>query len=105
MKIEKVGIAGAGLMGASMSQIFAKFGYSVIVYDAFDSALEKGRHLIEVNQEAQVNNNEATKEDAEKRISSQKPWSVYEAASNVVIDNSAGNDDVKKELDKLISRI
>ena len=46
-----------------------------------------------------------TKEDAEKRISSQKPWSVYEAASDVVIDNSAGNDDVKKELDKLISRI
>ena len=46
-----------------------------------------------------------TKEDAEKRISSQKPWSVYEAASDVVIDNSAGNDDVKKELDKLINRI
>jgi len=46
-----------------------------------------------------------TKEEAQKRIASQKPWSVYEAASDVVIDNSAGNDDVKKELDKLISRI
>ena len=46
-----------------------------------------------------------TKEEAEKRIASQKPWSVYEAASDVVIDNSAGNDDVKKEIDKHISRV
>ncbi len=45
-----------------------------------------------------------TKEEAEKRIASQKPWSVYEEAADVVIDNSHGNDDVKKQLDLLISK-
>lgn len=41
MEIRKIGIAGAGLMGAGMSQIFARRGYDVVVYDAFESALEK----------------------------------------------------------------
>ena len=43
MEFKKVGIAGAGLMGASMSQIFAKYGYDVTVYDAFETSLEKGK--------------------------------------------------------------
>ena len=46
MEFKKIGIAGAGLMGASMSQIFAKYGYEVVVYDAFENALEKGTNLL-----------------------------------------------------------
>ena len=63
MEIRKIGIAGAGLMGASMSQIFAKYGYDVVVYDAFESALEKGRRLIEVNQRTQTEAGEQSAED------------------------------------------
>ena len=70
MNFNKIGIAGAGLMGASMSQIFAKFGYEVIVYDAFDTALEKGKNLISINQNTQVESGETTKEESEKILSS-----------------------------------
>lgn len=40
MEIKKIGIVGAGLMGAGMSQIFACRGYGVVVYDAFESPLQ-----------------------------------------------------------------
>ena len=41
-EIKVVGIAGAGTMGASMAQIFAQYGYTVIIYDAFEAGLERG---------------------------------------------------------------
>ena len=69
MNIRKIGIAGAGLMGASMSQIFAKYGYDVIVYDAFENALEKGKALVKQNQNTQLLNGEASKDEVEKILS------------------------------------
>ncbi len=51
-EIKVVGIAGAGTMGASMAQIFAQYGYTVIIYDAFEAGLERGKHLVEINQQA-----------------------------------------------------
>ena len=47
-EIKVVGIAGAGTMGASMAQIFAQYGYTVIIYDAFEAGLERGKHLVEI---------------------------------------------------------
>ena len=52
--IKKIVIAGAGLMGTSMAQIFAKYGYEVLIYDLIDDALDKSRELIRINQEEQV---------------------------------------------------
>ena len=40
-EIKVVGIAGAGTMGASMAQIFAQYGYTVIIYDAFVAGLSR----------------------------------------------------------------
>lgn len=45
-----------------------------------------------------------SREDAKNRIASQKPWSVYESAADVVIDNSKGTDEVKTVLSELLSR-
>jgi pyruvate/2-oxoglutarate dehydrogenase complex dihydrolipoamide dehydrogenase (E3) component len=39
--IKTVVFAGAGLMGASMGQIFAKYGYDVVLYDIMPEAIEK----------------------------------------------------------------
>ena len=47
-------IAGAGLMGASMAQQFAAYGYPVTLYDIAETALEKGRRLIALNQQEQI---------------------------------------------------
>ena len=42
MKIEKIFIAGAGLMGSGIAQVCAQAGYSVIMQDLIDEALTKG---------------------------------------------------------------
>ena len=55
-------------MGAGMSRIFARRGYDVVVYDAFESALEKGRRLVELNQAAQVEAGEATDAEAARTL-------------------------------------
>lgn len=65
-EIKIVGIGGAGIMGASMAQIFALKGYKTIIYDIADSAIEKGKRLIEVNQEAEVESKNETKEESKK---------------------------------------
>ncbi|MBO5122243.1 MAG: 3-hydroxyacyl-CoA dehydrogenase family protein, partial [Oscillospiraceae bacterium] len=44
--ISRVAIAGAGTMGYSLAQAFARFGYDVTLYDLFPAALEKAKGLI-----------------------------------------------------------
>ena len=53
-EIRKIVIAGAGTMGASMGQIFARYGYEVVLYDLFPAALEKAKNLIAINQKTEV---------------------------------------------------
>ena len=53
-QIRTIGIAGAGLMGASMAQIFAMGGYPVILYDNSPEGLERGKQLIKDSQEKYI---------------------------------------------------
>lgn len=46
MQIKHVLIAGAGTMGYSQAQIFARYGYEVTVYDLAETALENARTKI-----------------------------------------------------------
>lgn len=107
MIIKKVGIAGSGLMGASMSQIFAKYGYDVTVYDAFENALEKGKKLIKVNQEAAVESGEATREEAERIINSLKFTNNIEDLkdSDIIVESIIEKLDVKQEFWKNVSAL
>ncbi len=107
MEIKKVGIAGAGLMGASMSQIFAKYGYSVTVYDAFEAALEKGKKLIEINQQAAVQSGEETQEEADKIIAELKFTNNMEDLkdSDIIIESIIENLDIKQKFWKEISEM
>ncbi len=63
--IHTVAIAGTGVMGASMAQIFAKCGYEVILYGRHQASMEKGKKLIDLNQETQVTAGELTRADSE----------------------------------------
>ena len=40
MNIKNIVIAGAGTMGYSMAQIFAKYNFDVTIYDLKDEAIE-----------------------------------------------------------------
>ena len=107
MTFNKIGIAGAGLMGASMSQIFAKFGYGVIVYDAFDSALEKGRELVKQNQNTQVESGETTREKADAIISSLKFTNDMNdlADCDIIIESIIEKLDIKQDFWEKLSNI
>jgi 3-hydroxybutyryl-CoA dehydrogenase len=60
----KIGIAGAGTMGASMAQSFAKQGFEVNIYDLFEEGLSRGRQIIALNQETEVVKGEISQEES-----------------------------------------
>lgn len=62
--IQNIVIAGAGVMGSSIAQLFAAFSYDVTLYDINQDALEKSRALIAVNQKASMETCDLTKEKA-----------------------------------------
>ena len=107
MNFNKIGIAGAGLMGASMSQIFAKFGYDVVVYDAFEESLVKGKNLITQNQNTQVESGEATKEEAEKILNSLKFTNDLNALADcdIIVESIIEKLDVKQDFWEKLSNI
>jgi 3-hydroxybutyryl-CoA dehydrogenase len=85
--INRIHIAGAGIMGASMAQIFARHGYKVAVYDAFEKGLEAGKKLMAINQETSVANGDITKAESEaicKKIEFTMDKSVFADAQFVI---------------------
>lgn len=107
MVFNKIGIAGAGLMGASMSQIFARFGYDVAVYDAFDAALEKGKSLVELNQKTQVESGEVTKEESAKTLAALKFTNDLNALADcdIIIESIIEKLDIKQDFWEKLSNI
>lgn len=67
-KEKKVIIAGAGVMGASIAQVFAGSGYEVVLYDVKGDALAKGRELIHINQKAAKEEGYLTEAECEERL-------------------------------------
>lgn len=62
--IKKIGIAGTGTMGATIAQIFAQYGYEVVLYDCAQEGLVRGISIIRNNQnnlisQGMLNENEA----------------------------------------------
>lgn len=49
--IKRIGVAGSGLMGSGIAQIFAQSGYDVVLYGRREESLEKAKKQIELNQE------------------------------------------------------
>lgn len=67
MAIENIVIAGAGTMGYSMAQIFARYNYHVTIYDLKEEALETAKKRIKENTQILLQENEITN-DQEKEI-------------------------------------
>lgn len=107
MELMKIGIAGAGIMGASMSQIFAKQGYDVVIYDAFESALEKGKRLIEVNQRTQTEAGEQSAEEETRVLSALRYSTELEALADrdIIIESIIENLEIKQDFWARLSRI
>ena len=85
--VKRIVIAGAGTMGSSMGETFAKYGYDVTLYDIFPSALEKAGNLIRLNQEPEVAEHVVTPEESAallERIRYSEDKACFEGADLVV---------------------
>ena len=61
----EVVIAGAGVMGASLAQVYAGAGYETVVYDLEERFLERGRELVALNQPTMVREGLLTRAESE----------------------------------------
>ncbi|XVG96311.1 3-hydroxyacyl-CoA dehydrogenase family protein [Eubacteriales bacterium KG127] len=105
--INKIVIAGAGTMGASMGETFAKYGFEVTLYDIYDTALEKAKSLIALNQYTEVQEKILTQEESEallKRIHYTKDINEFSDA-DFVIEAILEKLDVKHDFWTKVSRI
>ena len=85
--VKRIVIAGAGTMGSSIGETFAKYGYDVTLYDIFPSALEKAGNLIRLNQETEVAEHVVTPEESAallERIRYSEDKACFEGADLVV---------------------
>lgn len=91
--VKKIVIAGAGTMGASMAETFAKYGYEVSVYDIYPKALEKAKKLIHINQETEVSEGIITEEESQKLLKklsfseSTKPFREADFVVEAILEN------------------
>ena len=60
MKIKDIVIAGAGTMGYSMAQIFAKYNYNVTIYDLKEEAIINAKQRIKENTQILIQDQELT---------------------------------------------
>ncbi|MCL1895660.1 MAG: 3-hydroxybutyryl-CoA dehydrogenase [Clostridiales bacterium] len=98
--MKKVGVIGAGTMGAGIIQVFAQGGYEVVYTDLFEAAIAKGYALIEKNLGRLVEKEKITAEDKDAilgRISSGPELSVVKDA-DLIVEAIYENLEVKKEL-------
>ncbi len=82
MAIKKVGVLGAGTMGAGIAQVCVEAGFNVVFVDIKDEFVEKGLNGIYKNWDKAVSKGKKNAEDVEK----------YKAAISGSIDNNAFKD-------------
>lgn len=105
--IEKIGVVGAGQMGAGIAQVAAMNGFSIILNDIKDAFLDRGIEAIEKGLSRLVKKDrisEEQKSDALGRIQTTLEITDFESADFVVeavIENEALKLDVFKEVDKI----
>lgn len=66
MMFKNIVIAGAGLMGASIAQIFPQHGYRTTIYSHKDSSFKRAREIIANCQSTLVDNNVLTAQESQK---------------------------------------
>ncbi len=97
--IQRVGIAGAGTMGRGMAQIFAQAGFSVLIFDPSNPALEKARAEIEKSTRTAVEKGKLSENDRTTVLERIAYVSTIEAlVADMIIEAVPENLNLKKEL-------
>ncbi len=97
IKMKKVLVLGAGTMGNGIAHTFAQFGFTVLLYDAFEQALKNGIATIEKNLGRQVKKGTITDEQAKETLARIIPLTNFHngSDSDFVVEAISENKELK----------
>ncbi len=103
----KVGIIGAGFMGAGIAYVTARAGINVVLVDRDQEACDKGKAHSESLVKAAIAKGKTTKEDGEKLLALITPTPDYSALSDadLVIEAVFEDRDVKKTVTNAVEAV
>jgi 3-hydroxybutyryl-CoA dehydrogenase len=103
MKIESVGVIGAGTMGNGIAQVCAVAGLDVVMVDINDAAVQRGLDQISKSLDRLVKKESLTaqaKDAALKRIKGSTTYADFKAAT----ENQAIKEKILKQVDEIVSK-
>ncbi len=100
MSLEKIGVVGAGQMGAGIAHVAALAGKSVVLLDVSNDAVQKGLKTIEKNLGRQVEKGKVTAEARDAALGRISPATDLGrfADADLVVEAVVENEGVKKDL-------
>jgi len=83
LPVNSVAVVGAGTMGGGIAMVFANAGFSVLLKEADQPALDRGLATIQKNYQSSVKRGRFTEQFAEERLKLIKPTLSYDDFGNV----------------------
>ena len=107
MKISKVGVLGAGLMGSGIAEVSAKAGYETVVREVSDDLVEKGMRRIDSSLSKAVEKGKLAAQEREAVRGRLKATIQLEdlASCDIVLEAIVENLEVKKETYRELDRL
>lgn len=108
--VKKIGVVGAGQMGAGIAQVAAMAGYETYLFDAQPKSLEKGMNLIKTLLQKGVEKEKYTKQFAEETLSrlhttaTIQEFNGCDMAIEAIIENFDIKAKLLKELDTILPK-
>jgi 3-hydroxybutyryl-CoA dehydrogenase len=104
-QLRRIGVIGAGQMGAGIAHVCALAGFDIALTDVGDAALQRGRETIDRNLARQVARGKITEEDkaaALGRIRTGLDYALF-ADCDVVIEAASEREEIKREIFKKLT--
>ncbi|MGE3646177.1 MAG: 3-hydroxybutyryl-CoA dehydrogenase [Beijerinckiaceae bacterium] len=100
MKIEKVGVIGAGQMGNGIAHVCALAGFEVRLNDVSEDRIRAGLATINGNMARQASRNQITEEERQAALSRIKPAVHMDefGECDIVIEAASENEEVKRKI-------
>ena len=100
LKIQSVGVIGAGQMGNGIAHVCALAGYTVMLNDVSGDRIKAGMATINGNMARQVGKKAINDEDRKAALARIKPAEKYDAmaACDIVIESAAEKEDLKRKI-------
>lgn len=106
-KLSKIGVVGAGTMGAGIAISYADAGYSVCLTDISDEFLERGKERVQRTYESQVKRGRISSEDAASRINLIQFNVGHDALADadLIVEAAFESTDVKKSIFQSLDKV